>query len=155
VKTSKYWKERVDRDWRAIDYAVFGKPVTMKTFGEDFVTEWATLKTELLKGFYENIGSLVKPDCCEIEDVEEDARTIGRKVRKLAILRLLESKKEVRPLVTKLVKEVFASKDSAEEAVRRSTKVLIAHEALANLVGGSNKTIKEMINLLVRYYKSR
>lgn len=151
---SKSLQVRVDRDWRAIDYAVFGSRVDRTNFPSEFVTEWATLKTVLLQKFYRDMAPFVKLGCCSsIEDVEESAKHVAQKARKLAILRLRECKRETRPLATKLMKEVFINRDNPEDAMERATKLMIAHEALCNLIGGPNSIVRDMVILVARYYK--
>lgn len=145
---------RIDRDWRAVDYAVFGSRVDRTNFPDEFVTEWATLKTVLLQKFYRDVSPFVKLDCCNsIEDIEESAKHLAQKARKLAILKLKEHRRETRPLATKLVKEVFINRDNPEDAMERATKLMIAHESLCNLIGGPNSIVKDMMVLVARYYK--
>jgi len=156
----KSFERRIKRDWLAVDFAAFGKHVSSKNgFPSFFVKEWNSLKRDFLREFYDGVkmfGSLEK--CC-VEDIVEDARTIARKARKLAVTRQLskvplkEAHDRVRSCARSLAKNFFSGKRTLTEAMKCATNTMIAHDALAHLVGESNEHVKRLTKLVAIYYK--
>jgi len=156
----KAFARRIKRDWAVVDFAAFGKRVTVQNgFPKFFVKEWARRKKELLTEFYDLAKMVGDLKSCCIEDIIEDARTIARKARKLAISRQLskvplkEAHEKIRLSARKLAKNIFSGKRTLTEAMKCATQTMIVHDALAHLVGASNEQVKALTKLVVAYYK--
>ena len=137
-------KRRVIRDWLAIDYAIFDRVVSVKEgFNADFDVAWKIEKRNALKEFYESLElmGILDSNCC-VESVREEAKSIGRKARKFAILRL----KKIPVNVVKEIASIYAY--DKNKSLVKATKLLMAHESIGNLMGGHNTHTKNMCKIL-------
>jgi len=156
----KAFARRIKRDWVAVDLAAFGKRViTQNNFPKTFVKEWNQRKKELLVDFYNIAKMFGSLNSCCIEDILEDARVIAKKARKLAITRQLskvplkEAHEKVRVGARNLAKNFFSGKKTLTEAMKCATQTMIAHDAIAHLVGESNEHVKALTKLVAIYHK--
>ncbi len=136
------------RDWLTIDYTIFGKPVTKKTFNEDFVYEWNKYKHDLLKRFYTiNEHKLPKTSL----DPVAEASALAKKVKQ----HLISNSKEQTKLQENinLVKENIYAHKPARDARNLAVRLVLAKEALCNIVGEENIHIYNMVKLLARATK--
>ena len=141
-------ESHIKSDWLAIDFAALGEKVCPHKYPKAFIEEWSFNKVDILLDLY---GSYDKNVFSHVDDILERASEIAKRARKIAILYLQNQSAQTRPAAAKIAESVFA--DDREHAMQKATKLMIAHEALAHLVGKSTPAVRNAVKIIARYFK--
>jgi hypothetical protein len=123
------------RDWLALDYAIFGEPVTYESFAFDIVEDWSNAKNLYLEAKYgsktvKNAKKLVsKPKA--VKAVVSAAKKAAAKARKKAKAKIAVKKKRVKEQVLSMAKQIMReSYISSVDAANKATQIALAEYVL-------------------------
>ncbi|MEM0174032.1 MAG: hypothetical protein QXI16_05970 [Sulfolobaceae archaeon] len=147
-------KLRVDksvliRDWLTVDFAIFNRKVTTENFDERFVQEWNNYKHDLLVRYY----TIHEDELPKFSlDPVSEAIYLADKLKYLLIARAKREGDRLRTTAWKLQEAIYAHKPARQKR-DLAVRLVLAKEALCELVGEENSHIFEMVKLLARSTK--
>jgi len=129
------------RDWLALDYAVFGEPVTYESFAFDIVEDWSNAKNLYLEAKYgskavkkaKKLAS--KPKA--VKSAAASAKKVAAKARKKAKAKIAVKKKRVKEQVVRMAKQIMReSYISSVDAANKATQIALSEHVLSEFNTG-------------------